>query len=123
MAVAETEGIEVTPAPWGATDPPVGIVIWLAAVSRDGRRLTVFFTGSPGPGTMPCGHDYTGEAVESSTAVVVIVRSHSYREVPRGEVCPSVGYDREAIVDLAAPLDDRAVLEVRTGTPVVVRRV
>jgi hypothetical protein len=126
VAVAETAGVQVTPPPEGAGPPPVGIVIWLAAVSPDGRRLRVFFTGSQGPGSVYCGHDYTGEAVESTTAVVVIVRAHSSAtEPPNADgvpvVCPNSGHDRETTVDLAAPLDDRAVLEVVTGTPVVVR--
>jgi hypothetical protein len=103
------------------------MIIRLAAVSPNGRRLRVFFTGSLGSGSVYCGHDYTGEAVESRTAVVVIVRSHgSATEPPNTDgipvVCPNSGHDRETTVDLAAPLDDRAVLEVVTGTPVVVRR-
>jgi hypothetical protein len=37
-----------------------------------------------------------------------------------GAACDLVGYRREATVQLAAPLGDRAVLEVKQGLPVPV---
>ena len=83
-----------------------------------GQQLTVSFTGAPGPGDQGCGADYTAEAVESSTAVVVIVTEHPHALF---EACTAVGATRTAVVELAAPLGERAVLEVKEGLPVPVR--
>jgi hypothetical protein len=77
----------------------------------------VSFVGSPGPASQPCGADYTAEAVESDLAVVVIVTEHRN---PGLATCTAVGARRTAAVELASPLGDRAVLEVREGLPVPV---
>jgi hypothetical protein len=122
LAVARAEGIEVTPPPWDATNPPAGLSIERATVSADGRQLTVQFTGSNGTASQTCGYDYTAEAVESDTAVVVIVRAYANWTLGPNQACNLIGYPREATTSLAAPLEDRAVLEVRTGMPVPVRR-
>ena len=46
------------------------------------RELTVSFTGSVGPASEPCGADYTGLAVESANAVVIVVaHPHATGEV------------------------------------------
>ena len=109
----------MTPPPWDAMNAPVGLWISAAEVSADGRRLTATFIGSPGPATEPCGVDYTGRAVESANAVVVIIDEHPY--AGGGEqACNAIGYTRTATVDLAAPLGERAVLEVMQGQPVPV---
>lgn len=109
--------VTVVPPPWDADDAPVGISIESASGTVGGRQLTVNFTGAPAPGDQACGADYTAEAVESPTAVVVIVTPHPHG---LGEACTAVGAPRTAAVELAAPLGERAVLEVKEGLPVPV---
>ena len=121
LAVASTEGIEVTPPPWDATNPPAGDSIEWATVAADGKQLTVHFTGSKGTGSQTCGYDYAAEAVESDTAVVIIIRAYATWTLGPNEACNLIGYPREAVATLAAPLEDRAVLEVRQGLPVPIR--
>jgi hypothetical protein len=87
-----------------------------ATTTLGSRQLTVSFTGAP-EASKPCGADYTGEAVESANAVVVIISGHAH--TPAG-TCPSIGARRTAVVDLAQPLGERAVFEVQTGFPVPV---
>ncbi len=115
--VAIAAPVTVVPPPWDPNDPPVGISIESATGTVGGRQLTVKFTGAPAPGDQPCGEDYTAEAVESSSAVVVIVTPHPHGF---GEACTAVGAPRTAAVELAAPLGERALLEVREGLPVPV---
>jgi hypothetical protein len=116
--VAIANLIAVEPPPWDPNDPPVGLAIDSAEGTVGGRELTVSFTGAPLPGDQPCGEDYTAEAVESELAVVVIVIRH-----PNGAAgaCLLAGALRTARVELAAPLGERAVLEVQQGLPVPVR--
>ncbi len=115
--VAIAHPITVVPPPWNSNDPPIGLAIDSAKGTVGGRELLVSFTGAPRPGDQPCGEDYTAEAVESDLAVVVIVTPH-----PHGmfEACTLEGAPRTATVELAAPLADRAVLEVQQGLPVPV---
>ena len=108
--------IVVVPPPWNPNDPPVGIAIGSASGTVGGRELTVAFVGAP-PGDQPCGEDYTAEAVESELAVVVIVTGHPHMTLG---ACTAEGAPRTAKVQLAAPLGDRAVLEVQQGRPVTV---
>ena len=75
------------------------------------------FVGAPGPASQSCGADYTAEAVESDTAIVVIVHEHPN---PGGGACALVGATRTAKVTLASPLGKRAVLEIKEGRPVPV---
>lgn len=117
VAIAASASISVTPPPWNANDPPVGLSIESASGSVAGRELIVTFVGAPEPATKPCGADYDAEAVESQTAVVVIVIGH--RNSFAG-ACRLVGAERTATVQLGAPLGDRAVLEVKEGLPVPV---
>jgi hypothetical protein len=114
--VAIADPITTVSPPWDPNDPPVGLAIESASGTAGGRELTVDFVGAP-PGDQPCGEDYTAEAVESSLAVVVIVTRH-----PRVVIgaCTAVGAPRTATVHLAAPLGERAVLEVQQGLPVPV---
>ena len=118
IRVAVANRVSVVPPPWDANDPPVGISIESATVAAGGRLLTVSFVGAPAPGDQPCGADYTAEAVESTIAVVVIVTE--YRHAALGEACLAIGALRTADAQLAAPLDGRAVLEVREALPVPV---
>jgi hypothetical protein len=117
--VAIAARITVVPPPWNPDDAPVGISIESATGTVGGRTLTVGFTGAPDTGDKPCGEDYTAEAVESPTAVVVIVTAHPHGF---GETCSLVGAPRTAVVELAAPLGDRALLEVKEGLPVSVQQ-
>jgi hypothetical protein len=115
--VAIADPITVVPPPWDPNVPPVGLAIESASGSIGGRELTVAFVGAPQPGDQPCGEDYTAEAVESDLAVVVIVTRHPHVTIG---ACTAVGAPRTATVQLAAPLGERAVLEVQQGLPVPV---
>ena len=117
VAISASASVSVSPPPWNPNDSPVGLSIDSASGTVGGRQLTVSFVGAPKPGSQPCGADYTAEAVESQTAVVVIVIEH--RHATSG-VCRAVGATRTATAQLAAPLGDRAVLEVKEGLPVPV---
>ncbi len=110
--------ITVMPPQWDGSDPPGGLAINSATGTIGGSELTVDFVGAPDPGDEPCGEDYTTEAVESDLAVVVIVIRHP--NMPLFGGCTAAGARRTATVELAAPLGDRAVLEVQQGLPVPV---
>jgi hypothetical protein len=103
---------------WNPEEPPVGIQIDSATGTVGGLTLTVRFAGVPGPASQMCGADYTAEAVESATAVVVIVTTHPNTGLFQS--CSAVGAYRTAEARLAAPLGDRSVLEVTQGLPVPV---
>jgi hypothetical protein len=128
--VAIASDVTVTPPDWDPYHPPQGNSIDSAKVSTDGRTLIVSFVGAPDHANVPCGEDYVGEAIESDLAVVVIVRTVGYTgpmptappgaPSPYAVGCYLVGFGRDATVTLAAPLGDRAVLEVREGLPVPV---
>lgn len=109
--------ITIVPPPWDPNDPPAGLSIDSANGTVEGRQLTVGFVGAPLPGDQACGEDYTADAVESDLAIVVIVTRHPH--VTLGP-CTADGAARTASVELAAPLGERAVLEVREGLPVPV---
>ncbi|MFU8870416.1 hypothetical protein [Micromonospora sp. SL4-19] len=112
--IAVAPAIVVTPPSWDP-DQPLALSIESATGATTSQQLTVAFTGSPEPGSKPCGADYRAEAVESANAVVVIVieKRHGF-----GESCADVGARRTATVDLAQPLGGRAVLDVQQGMPV-----
>lgn len=118
VRVAVASKVSVVPPSWDPMAAPQGIAIDSAKL-LDERRLLVSFVGAPGPGTEPCGADYSAEAVESARAVVVIVVEHRN---PTPGACTAVGAVRTAEVVLASPLGDRAVLEVQQGLPVAVTR-
>ena len=115
--VAVDESVTVDPPPWNADDAPQGIRIDSATGSPDSKKLTVSFIGAPDAADKPCGADYTGEAVESELAVVVIV---NVRANPAPGGCRAVGAIRTAKVALEEPLGKRVVLEVQQGLPVSV---
>jgi hypothetical protein len=115
--VAVADRVLVVPPPWDSDDPPIGLSIDSASGKAGDRHLTVSFVGAPGTADKPCGADYTAEAVESGAAVVVIVTVH--RNSFDG-ACTLVGALRTSEVELAAPLGERAVLEVKQGLPVTV---
>jgi len=114
--VAVRSTVRVVPGP----DTRVsGVYVMKAAVAADGRTLTVSFIGAPGDASRACGEDYTGQAFESDLAVVVIVQVHRN---PMPASCTAVGAERAAVVTLATPLGNRAVLEIGQGLPVPVAR-
>ena len=113
VAIANAIAVELPS--WNPNDSPVGIAIESATGTVGGRELTVAFIGAPQPADQPCGEDYTGEAVESDLAVVVIVMRHSHLTLGG---CRAVGATRTATATLAAPLGERTVLEVQQGRPV-----
>jgi hypothetical protein len=117
--VAIADRVSVVPPPWDPNNAPVGISIDSANGTVGGQHLTVGFTGAPGAGDQGCGADYTAEAVESPTAVVVIVTEYPHSAF-FGESCTAVGAFRTAEVALSVPLGERAVLEVKEGRPVAV---
>jgi hypothetical protein len=94
------------------------ISIQSATVAAGGLTLTVTFEGAPKDAGGSCGADYTAQAVESSTAVVVIVTEHPGFGLSMA--CSAVGAFRTADATLATPLGNRAVLEVAQGMPVSV---
>jgi hypothetical protein len=116
-AIARTASVKITPPSWDPYNTPGGLAIVSATTVEGSREMTVGFTGSPGPGSQPCGADYTTEAVESADAVVVIVITHPHAPA---ENCESIGAARTAPVRLLDPLGERAVLEVQQGLPVPV---
>jgi hypothetical protein len=118
IAVDLETSVTVVPPPWNPNHAPIGISIERATRSPDGMTLSVGFTGAPDTGDKACGADYTAEAVESETAVVVIVAAHGGAHGAGG--CLMVGATREATADLAKPLEGRPVLEVQEGRPVPV---
>lgn len=97
----------------------LGLAIDAASGTVGGKELTVAFVGAPDPGDRPCGEDYTAEAVESDLALVVIVTRHP-NAASVGQACSATGARRTATATLAAPLGDRAVLDLQQGTPVPV---
>jgi hypothetical protein len=114
--VAIADRVTVTPLA-GDSSGTLAIAIDSATGTAGDRKLTVRFTGAPGTADQACGADYDAQAVESSTAVVVIVLEHR-NGLPAA--CSAVGAWRTADVELAAPLGDRTVLEARGGMPVSV---
>ena len=91
------------PQPWVAQ-------VQSAIVDASGMTLTVTVIGAPDPGSKPCGADYTAEAVESDTAVVVIVYEHR-NTLPA--MCSAVGAFRTAQVTLTRPLGSRTLIDLQ----------
>jgi hypothetical protein len=89
--------------------PWVGPAVQSATVDATGLTLTVTVVGAPDPGDKPCGADYTAEAVESDTAVVVIVYEHR-NTLPA--MCSAVGAFRTVQVTLARPLGTRTLIDL-----------
>ncbi|MGZ6372843.1 MAG: hypothetical protein ACXWL8_05550 [Candidatus Limnocylindria bacterium] len=117
VAIPAAATVRVSPPLWDPSDAPVGISIDFATGRIGSLDLTVYFVGAIGPKSDPCGADYEAEAVESPLAIVVIVTEDPHSA---GGGCRLVGTTRIATVHLAAPLGERAVLEVRDGLPVPV---
>jgi hypothetical protein len=105
------EGQFTGPPVWDpVTQPWVGPPVQSATVDASGMTLTVTVVGAPDPGDKPCGVDYTAEAVESDSAIVVIVYEHR-NAIPAA--CSDVGAFRTAQVTLAKPLGNRVLIDLR----------
>ncbi len=116
--IAVSHLVEVVPPAFDQNNPAQGISIRSATGTAGGLTLTVTFEGAPADAGGSCGSDYTAQAVESKTAVVVIVTEHPNFGLSLG--CTAVGAFRTADATLAAPLGNRTVLEVTQGMPVSV---
>ncbi|XVV17327.1 hypothetical protein ACQP2X_24000 [Actinoplanes sp. CA-131856] len=113
VAVAPSSALPYTPPPGTAGGPPA------ESATVAGRTLTLTVTGSRAPASEPCGADYSARAVESAHAVVVIVEERQYDgDYADNVACSMAGFPRTATVDLAAPLGERAILDVQQGSPV-----
>jgi hypothetical protein len=93
-----------------AAQPWVGPPVQSATVDASGMALTVTVIGAPDTGDKPCGADYTAEAIESGTAVAVIVYEHRN---PLPGACSAVGALRTAQVTLAKPLGNRTLIDLQ----------
>jgi hypothetical protein len=118
LAVAHL--VKIVPPTFDPNGPsqPLLISIRSATGTAAGLTLTVTFEGAPKDAGGSCGADYTARAVESSTAVVVIVTEHPGFGLSLG--CTAEVEFRTADATLSAPLGNRAVLEVAQGMPVSV---
>jgi hypothetical protein len=105
-------GGRITPPPVAdqASQTSVGPAVQSATVDASGMTLTVSVVGAQYGADKPCGADYTAEAVESDTALVVIVYEHR-NTAPA--VCSLVGYSRTAQVTLAKPLAGRTLIDMQ----------
>jgi hypothetical protein len=90
--------------------PWVGPPVRSATVDASGLTLIVTVEGAPDPGDKPCGSDYTAEAVESDTGIVVIVYEHR-NTLPAA--CSAVGAFRTVQVTLAKPLGHRTLIDLQ----------
>ncbi|MEQ7009150.1 hypothetical protein ABN028_23500 [Actinopolymorpha sp. B17G11] len=119
-ALDPTPDVTVSPPGWTERKRPGGPSTEAASIAVSDTRLKVFFTGSPGGADQPCGADYTADAVESTTAVVVIVVEDRAPDPPKGVACTAVGAYRTATAQLDEPLKGRTVLDAVRGEPVPV---
>ena len=90
--------------------PWFGPQVQSATVDAGSMTITVTVVGALDAGDKPCGADYTAEAVESDTGVVVIVYEHR-NTLPAA--CSAVGYFRTAQVTLAKPLGNRTLIDLQ----------
>jgi hypothetical protein len=98
------------PPPEQPAQPRVGPPVESATVDASGMTLTVTVVGAQYAADKPCGADYTAEAVESDTAIVVIVYEHQ-NTLPAA--CSLVGYARTAQAALAKPLANRILIDLQ----------
>jgi hypothetical protein len=116
IAVASQLAVPAVPTPndqatgQQVAQPWVGPQVQSAAVDASGMTLTVSVVGAEYGADKPCGADYTAEAVESDTGVVVIVYEHRNTLAAS---CLAVGYFRTAQVTLAKPLGNRTLIDLQ----------
>ena len=85
-----------------------------ATVDASGMTVTLTVIGAPDTGDKPCGADYTAEAIESDTAVVVIVYEHKGPWPSMPVACTAVGAFRTVPVTLAKPLGSRTLIDLNS---------
>jgi hypothetical protein len=111
-------GTDFTPPPVPTNDPQVAQP-WVgpqpesATVDASGTTVTLTVVGAPDTGDKPCGADYTAEAIESGTAVVVIVYEHQGPSPAMPVACTAVGAFRTVPVALARPLGSRTLIDLQ----------
>jgi hypothetical protein len=116
IAVASQLAVPAVPTPNDQASGPAVAQPWVgppvqnATVDASGMILTVTVVGAPDTGDKPCGADYTAEAVESDTGVVVIVYEHR-NTLPAA--CSAVGAFRTVQVTLAKPLGHRTLIDLQ----------
>jgi hypothetical protein len=115
IAVAIQLAVPAVPTPNDQASGPAVAQPWFgppvqsATVDAGGMTITVTVVGALDAGDKPCGADYTADAVESDTGVVVIVYEHR-NTLPAS--CSAVGYFRTAQVTLAKPLGNRTLIDL-----------
>jgi hypothetical protein len=88
--------------------PSMGQIDRVRVAGADGRNLIASFM------SVPCGQRYAGYAVETDSAVgIVLVASN-----PGNKACAAPAGLGHVTVHLAAPLNDRVVIETAHGTAV-----
>jgi hypothetical protein len=81
-----------------------------AAISSDGRSLSITFAGAPDtPG--PCGGDYKGVVAESGSAVAVAMQEIPHAAPDDNVACPAIAQERVITVTLASPLGGRVFVD------------
>jgi len=80
-----------------------------ATPAADGRSLTLDFIGGPDEPTA-CGIAYTASAVESATAVVVVLHDEPRARADGEVVCDGAGHRRTVPLQLADALGGRVLL-------------
>lgn len=91
--------------------------IGYARLGRDGRTLTLWFTGAAA-GTGPCTADYSPAIAVSRTAVAVAVRERAHGS--GNEMCSTVGYARHVTTTLPTPLGARVVIDAASDAAIAV---
>lgn len=113
LAVARSAAF---PAPPGA----LGQASFGVHLAADGRTATVSFTGAAA-GTGPCTADYEVDQLASKSAVAMRVRVVRTTSPPVG-YCTLVGYPRQELIRLSAPLGNRVLVDAHTQDAVTVER-
>jgi hypothetical protein len=122
-AVNSDAMLVVPDGPWDSAHTPFGLSFDRATSTVDGTVLTAEFVGAKNGADVPCGEDYTLEAVASAHAMVIMIHERRYqRPTPRADnvSCNMIGYPRTASIQLPQALGGRVVLEGTVGHPVQV---
>ena len=111
-------GVTVPSLPHPAYGLPYQLPVLGARGSLTAPSLTGTVLGAWPSGDQPCGADYAAEALESVTAVVLVV--HEVRHLNRAPhaACNLAVVQRLVTATLHQPLGDRTVLDGVSGQPV-----
>lgn len=80
-----------------------------AKISPDGKQVSLTFVGAL-PGTGPCEVEYFAETSDSTTAVLMSVRTRPSQVPSSGAGCFAVGHPRTLDVTLPSPIGNRVIL-------------